>query len=553
MNFLKAKSKRSKILALITLGIIVILAVLNFLLSIVGHNKSVYVDLTPEGLYTVSDGMKKECEFIDSLAEKNPDQKIKIIFCNDPDKLRENTITRVPYFMSLKLASIFDLIEVEEINVNFNPTAVAKYKATSLTEIATTDVIVAYGNRYRILGADHFWGVGSEGEIWSYDGERTMATVLKSLALANDSNPAAYFLYDSSDEKSKETVAPQQLRYLLAERGLRVEFIDVSKVDKIPEDCALLIINNPQKDLSYDKDKLGSFNYVSDTEKIDRYLVGKQGALMVAKDPARSLPVLEAFLHEWGFDFSESILSVPKNENDKDSSDRTTNINAVYNTNKESFGHAIYGEFADLPSSPNTMFVNTGYISCGFGSETTITEPGSLDVTKTYISFLTSPDSSIPYKVGTNNIVENEKGSYDVAAVVARDYFDSYSAEKTFSYVFCANSAEFFSDELLGNGSLANYDVLSALVNNISRVDLRASTSLGGSSLNTELFGGKQLVSTTLTEEDENIYSSDATEILGVNRGIDASEKVVITLCVAIAPVAALVFGIIISVKRKFL
>ena len=138
MNFLKAKSKRSKILALITLGIIVILAVLNFLLSIVGHNKSVYVDLTPEGLYTVSDGMKKECEFIDSLAEKNPDQKIKIIFCNDPDKLRENTITRVPYFMSLKLASIFDLIEVEEINVNFNPTAVAKYKATSLTEIGTT-------------------------------------------------------------------------------------------------------------------------------------------------------------------------------------------------------------------------------------------------------------------------------------------------------------------------------------------------------------------------------------------------------------------------------
>ena len=553
MNFLKMKSKRSKILALVTLCVIVLLFTLNFLLSIVGLNKSVYVDLTPEGLYTVTDRMEKECAFIDALEDKNPDKKIKIIFCNDPDKLKENTITRITYFMALKLENMFDLIEVEEVNVNFDPTAVAKYKATSLTEISTSDVIVAYGDRYRIVGAENFWTTGGDGEYWSYNGEYRLATILKSVTLSNDSNPAAYFLYDSSDEKSKDAVAPQQLRYLLSDRGLRVEFIDVSKVDKIPEDCALLIINNPKKDLSCDADRLDEFYYVSDTEKIDRYLTENQGALMVAKDPATSLPVLEAFLHEWGFDFSKSVLSVPKDENDKTSTDRTTSFNAVYNTNKESFGHAIYGEFADLVSSPNTVFVDAGYVSCAFGAETTITEPGALNVTKTYASFITSPDSSIPYEVGTNNLLDNKKGSYDLAAVTVRDSFDSYSAEKTYSYVFCANSADFFSDELLGNGSLANFDVVSALVNNISRMDIYASTSLGGTSLNTENFGGKQLVSTDLSEEDENIYSPDASEIIKTNRAITTTAKVIITLCVAIAPVVALVLGVIISVKRKFL
>ncbi len=553
MNFLKMKSKRAKILALITLGLIVVLFTLNFLLSIVGLNKSVYVDLTPEGLYTVSDRMEEECSFVDGLEDKNPDKKIKIIFCNDPDKLKENTITRVTYFMALKLEKMFDLIEVEEVNVNFDPTSVAKYKATSLTEISSSDVIVAYGDRYRIAGAESFWTTGSEGEYWSYNGEYRLATILKSVTLANDSNPAAYFLYDSSDEKSKETVAPQQLRYLLSDRGLRVEFIDICKADKIPDDCALFIINNPQKDLSCDADRLDEFYYVSDTEKIDRYLAKNQGALMVAKDPATSLPVLEAFLYEWGFDFSKSVLSVPKNESDKTSTDRTTSLNAVYNTNRESFGHAIYGEFADLPSSPNTVFIDAGYVSCSFGAETTITEPGALNVTKTYASFITSPDDSIPYEVGTNNLLDNKKGSYDLAAVTVRVSFDSYTAEKTYSYVFCANSADFFSDLLLGNGSLANFDVVSALINNISRMDIYASTDLGGASLNTENFGGKQLVSTTLSEEDENIYSSDASEIIETNYGITTTAKVIITVCIAIVPLTALVIGVVISVKRKFL
>jgi hypothetical protein len=64
-----------------------------------------------------------------------------------------------------------------------------------------------------------------------------------------------------------------------------------------------------------------------------------------------------------------------------------------------------------------------------------------------------------------------EEGSYGLAAVTTRTVFDSVTAEYTYSYVFCANDGDFFSNELLGNASYANFEIMSALINNISRVD----------------------------------------------------------------------------------
>lgn len=78
------------------------------------------------------------------------------------------------------------------------------------------------------------------------------------------------------------------------------------------------------------------------------------------------------------------------------------------------------------------------------------------------------------------------------------------------------------------------------------------STDLGGTSLNTKNFGGKQLVSTILSEDDVEIYSSDA-KLIGINRGIDAVDKTIYTVLIAIVPLFTLVFAFIIFFKRKFM
>ena len=565
MKILKGKSRRTQILAVITFAMIIILFGLNLLLSLVGLKNSVYVDMTPEGLYSVTDRMVEECAFIDTLDSETTGKKLKIIFCNDPDNLMDSAVTRVTYFMALKLDKIFDNLEVETVNVNFNPTAVSKYKATSLSEIKTTDVIVAYGDRYRIAGAQSFWTTGSSGTFWSYNGEYKLATLIKSVTLANDSNPAAYFItghgetyYDAANPDSVGSVASEQLKNLILDRGLQVKLLSLSEVDEIPNDCALLILNNPTKDFTVDKDRLDEFGYVTETEKIDRYLTKKQGALMVAKDPELSLPVLEDFLKEWGFLLPSTTLKVPKDESklntpEDSSENRTDKISAVYTTDEESYAYAIYSEFSSLSSAPKTVFMGAGYIECAFGEDTAFVEPGAQDVSKVYSSFLTTPSTAVPYKHGSDSVVAGEMAAYDIAAVTTRTDFDSITAEYTYSYVFCANDGDFFSNDLLGNAAYANFDIMSALITNMSRMDIYASSDLGGTSLNTEKFGGKQLVSTTLSAEDTEIYSSDATEIIGINYGVSTTAKVLITVFVAAIPVTVLVLGIVIHIKRKYM
>ena len=557
MKILKGKSKRTRIFTAITLAVIVVLFGLNLVLSIFGLHNSAYVDMTPEGLYSVTDRMTEECSFIDELDEE---KKLKIIFCNDPDNLIDSTVSRVTYFMALKLEKMFDNLEVETVNVNFNPTAVSKYKATSLSKITTADVIVAYGDRYRIANAESFWTVNEQNEYFSYNGEYKLATLMKSVTLANDKNPVAYFVtghgetcYDEANPEGEATAKSEQLKNLLVDRGLQVKVIDISKVEEIPSDCALLIINNPTEDFSSDADRLDEFFYVSEIEKIDRYLTKNQGALMVAKDPGKSLPVLEAFLREWGFSLSDSTVKVTKNEADSSTAaDNMTDVfNAEYISDTESYAHAVYGEFSILSSAPKTVFSGAGYIDCSFGEGDSITEAGSLNISKVYSSFLTSPSKAIPYT--SDGRVAGSQKSYDLAAVTTRTVFDDITAEYTYSYVFCANDGDFFSNELLGNASYANFEIMSALINNISRMDIYATSDLGGTSLNTKNFGGKRLVSTALSEEDVEVISPDGDKITGINYGITTTAKVIITVFIALVPLTVLIVGIVIFLKRKYM
>ena len=82
--FLQGGNKRTVIFSLITALLIVAVFALNILLNYFGMRNLVYIDLTPEGLYTVSDGMEKYCEELFGK-ENTEDKKIKITFCTDPD------------------------------------------------------------------------------------------------------------------------------------------------------------------------------------------------------------------------------------------------------------------------------------------------------------------------------------------------------------------------------------------------------------------------------------------------------------------------------------
>ena len=109
----------------------------------------------------------------------------------------------------------------------------------------------------------------------------------------------------------------------------------------------------------------------------------------------------------------------------------------------------------------------------------------------------------------------------------------------------CAASPDFFSDDYVGNAAYANYEVLSALVENMIRTDEYASIELGGLSMNSPNLGGKVL-------EDTTIYSVD-TYVDTEYRLLTNSAAVWFTVAFLAVPFAVAVIGIVVKIKRRFL
>ncbi len=555
MNLFKGKAKRTKTFTLISIFAIAALLALNYLFTYLIQKNALYIDMTPESLYSLSEEMKTECAYIDTLDDG--DKEVEIIFCADPDSLISSTVTRVPYFMALQMSREYDNLSVETVNVTYNPTALSKYKATSLTEILPTDVIVSYGSTYRIVKATSFWVTTSEQTYYSYNGEYKMATLIKSVTAVN--KPMAYFIsnhgetfYDVNNTESESSINAAGLYDLLSERGLGVGSIDLSTQD-IPDDCTLLIINDPRFD--YNTSSLGNSIFeISETEKIDRYLRKNQGALMVARDHTAKtgteldLTNLDTFLATWGFKFDTAV--VKDSDNHIGSSTDTDKIIGVYESDTNSYANVVYGEYASLASAPNTVFLNTGYVECAFYQTDTVKEPGADAVDIVYNSFMKSYTSA--YAEGENEegvlVTKKQNEALDLAAVTVRYALDEITNEAKTSYVFCTNSKDFFSNTLLYNDSYANFDIVSALVNNISRVDVYASSALGGYSMNSEKFGGKVLIYDTLSESAQT-SEIDGTIIEAFTPGVKRL-GIIISVSVALIP---LVICIVIRIKRKYL
>ena len=561
-NFLRGGAGKSALVVVTAIGLVAILA-LNLLLTYLGVQKLLYIDMTPEGFYTLSDEMVKHTSFIDGL--DNDDRKITITFCADPDALIGNQTLRLPYFLALGLENRYSRVEVETVNVNYNPTAVSKYKATSRTQISPTDIIVSYGDRYRIIGANALWVNDTDDNLYSFNGEYKMASILMSVTAKN--RPAAYFVtnhgevyYDAENPSRVENEDARAIYDLLTERGLEVKTVDLSSVDDVPEDCVLLIINNPTTDFAVDNDQLDNFSYVSETEKLDRYLVREYGSIMVAVDPSelQSMPSFEGFLYEWGFEINGSIVVDDKYYMATDEGDHTR-IFGAYDTDEASYGMAIYEDIASLPSAPLMAFSGTGYITCSIKPDKTQNEAGTLSVSRKYAPFFYSSDVAKAKELDSQGQISGtvvhdagRKGRMDLSAVTTRMEIDQVTAEYKYSYIFCTPSADAFSNSILGEASYSNYDVMSSLVENISRIDEYASLELGGVSMNSTRLGGKPFL-------DQKIYTTNTTdysEITGeeeiILMGLNSSSRIALTVIVMIAPCALLVLGIVVRTKRKF-
>jgi hypothetical protein len=380
-----------------------------------------------------------------------------------------------------------------------------------------------------------------------------MASILASLT-ARDF-PVAYFVsdhgtsyYDPEQPESEMSLKMAELADLITERGYRIKTLNLADAKRVPEDCALLIINAPTVDFAADPELFDRYDYVSDTEKLDRYLTSHEGAVIVNKAHDVRLPVLESFLSEWGIGFGEGIVKDEKNALGGIGNDPTA-FTGVYDV--DSIGGAYYKDYASLSTSPQMVFKNTGYVYSTYPDEMT-SEPGGHNAEKVYSLFINSSDAAAAYdsKDGTKL---TDGGTKALAAITTRTFLNPNTSETTYSYLFCTNSEDFFSNDILSNGSYSNRGIMASVMSSIGRVDRFASIDLGGHSFNSGSYGGKQTVSTTLTEKDVNVYSPDASEVIAVNKAFNSAHSFIYSLVVLTPPVVLLCVGVVMYIKRKHL
>jgi len=557
-SIFKGKSTRTKIFTVITLVGIVLLLGLNFGLTYLGGRRLFMADLTTEGFYTLSDKMIEVCHDMLDPDENGEAKEITITFCTDPDHLISSDLMRPTYFMALALQKKFDNVTVKEVNIVNDPTAVSMYRTTSRDSITSADVIFSYGGKYRIADATGFWRTYSDGEYFSYDGEYRVASIIASLTAID--KPVAYFVsdhgtkyYNPNDPDSAMSIELGAFADLLIERGLEIRNIELSKLadgEEIPEDCALLIINNPTEDFVPDNERLNEFKYVSELEKIDRYLMRELGAVMINMDYSVKLPQLESFCKEWGisfgheqvFDEENVLFNTVGGEND------ASVFTGTYDSDVGS-----YGKYATLASAPKMIFSNTGYVYCSMDMSESMIEPGNKHVSRNYAAFIGTSENAYYQVDGIKTI-----GERTLAAVGVRANLDEKTGEETMSYMFCSNSSDFFSNDILGNTSYANYDILAAVITDISRTDRYATNELGGTSRNNYAsLGGKQIKTTELSDSptDVKVWDENLSRFVTVkhNKGLGKTAITVYTVIIMAIPVAILSLGIVVFIKRKFL
>lgn len=420
-----------------------------------------------------------------ALIEPAPENsKLKIIFCDDEDDVESSELHMYVLETARQLRAEFpDVIEIEFINIYANPSAVNKYKTSTLTTISSTDVIVESGNEYRHFTLDSFYifESSSSSTVWAYNGEKKFASAI--LAVTQAEAPIAGVLLNHG-----ETFYDDSLLTLLQDAGFIVEGLDLSK-DEIPDDCRLILCYNPDKDFLSSAD-VGEGER-SEITVLEDFLKRDNTSFMVFVSPATPiLKNLEEFLSLWGVTFDRTALDSGEIVSNmiKESSENSVTADGFSNIGKyvtAQLGGELTSDMRNALSPAKVIFRNAMSISY---AENYNLDRGTDDVSGTdddtysaaidgrsrfiYNVFTSSANASAvangtevgkatsadPYIYMT--LTEERKGYGETVFTPDGLEFEGQNTTKTSSYVVTFSSVEFATEQYLDSASYGNSELL---------------------------------------------------------------------------------------------
>ncbi len=513
------------------------------------------LDLTAEGIYTLSPAMQK--------ALAGVEEEVTITFFSDPDRLYASDDLRPVYVTAKQLSAVKKNITVETHDLEADPSAADPFKETPASVVSSDYVAVSYGKKFRTADADAFYSVENNARV-GYVGEMRLATMI--LSVVRVSAPVAYFTvghgeryYDENDQSHPDNEQLSALRGLLLDVGLSIATLDLDTESAVPEDCVLLIMNGPTSD--YGDNAAATLGTQSATEKLDRYL-HKNGSMLYFRDPdvpTSELPILSEFFDEWGITLTDGVVRSTAEEGDRGL------LSATYADAESSpIAHSIYESIAGLTAPPRTVFTDATALSVKsrVGGE----EMLAPYLSRTAVPFLFSGEDTRLYD--ENGDLLSDSGSYPLAVLALTAYTDGdYNTHNAYLAVF--GTTGILSNTYLGENAYGNRDILTAAIRVLTRTDEYVSSDVGTTTNpNSPMYGGKVYMSdaavTAITyhyiaEDGRSVFltarpaEGSGYTYVGTLYPLSASGAVLWTVLLALFPLSALGAMTVVLLRRRHL
>lgn len=294
---------RTLLVALVCAGAIM----LNLLLYALTSSFGLYVGGAGRGdLESVGVSGDTDALFAEAIERG---KKITVTFCRSEEQLEADSAgkfvlktarlleEKYPELLTLRFVNVLTGVD-HESGERFD---VSKYTVDldgKATTINTGTVIFSSGDNYKVvtdtatsLGYSSFFGIGSSGSVYSYNGEEVMVSMMA--WVLRDAHPTVYFT------KGHGETMDVAFANLVTCLGYNIDTVDLSRVLEADlERAAAVIISNPRSDFESSE---GGSGVTSELEKLENYVAGG-GRLYVSLDPySRELRELEKTLSGFGF------------------------------------------------------------------------------------------------------------------------------------------------------------------------------------------------------------------------------------------------------------
>ncbi|MBQ7907292.1 MAG: Gldg family protein [Clostridia bacterium] len=497
MNFLQTLAEKRKLkYGSVTLAfcavIIALIVVLNVIVTSLADNNEWYIDMTDEGIFTVSE------EFVELAGNINQDAKIDIIFCTSEADAKESMETNW-YFSYVHSTAEQLARRLDNITVVYKDPVLDHdfFKAQGWTSRASkNNVFIArvnqdgtYGaSRYRTISEYFSTDTADTSVLYGYDGEYVFAVDL--IRLAYDTQPIVYAVtnhyenigvgtesfwelfvdagfdiypidllenifkcecgrdhsptYDINEKASDGSYVNQYTkngkRYYKCsscEREYLVDEMVYVAREQIPENARMVIINKPTADFAE-----------SETDLLEKYLDG-EGSVMCFTDPdvkKNEMTNFYGFLESWG--------GVTINEGMVKDSQSMVLGQPDYFRGVVASSDAASAYIPNLVanSTVRPVFKNSSYLTISPTFEQGFTS--GLGERKTQPLFVTS---------NTAQVNGGEKQSFNVMSVSYSSGIKGGTDEYT-SYLVVCTCPNFIVDDYLKAFGQTNADVISSLI-----------------------------------------------------------------------------------------